>query len=999
MNDSAGSGTLLDEPTDLDEVPDEQVGEADADGPGADLPVPVDSPDHSGQSTMAWVSWGVVAACVVTVFIAMQPRLLFTNSTPTGGDMGAHVWGPRYLMDHLIPQLRLSGWSPDWYAGFPAYTFYMVVPSLFIVLLAAGPPWWLTPFLLAALGFGTYQAQERITSPARRTLLLAAAGLVAVLCVPVPYNVSFKLVSVAGLCAMPLAAFALARAAKLPFPGPPLIAVASLVFLFDNGYTILGGNIASTMAGEFAFSISLMFALLYLAVLVKGSRTGTDRALGAFLFALVTLCHLIPAIFAAVATVVYLLTRREDREPWWDRNRNGRLAAGGVVAVVLLSLWLAPSAFPLVATVAAVALFVSFDARVLKWSAVVLPVGGLLSGFWFVPFYLNSPYLNDMGWEKYTDYAKHLWPDPAVNNMPYRNVVFALAALGIVLSLVHRVRLGWYLSLMMLVLAWTFRYLPQYRLWNARLLPFYFLCVTLLAGLAVALVLRSLAVVVQDVRQRREEPVLVGAVGAVVTFAVVLVAILGPLRFLPGGTSVADPAKPGGQMYSWMGLDFRGTNFVSDWARWNYSGLEGKPAWPEYKGIVDTMTQVGKDQGCGRAMWEYEPDLNRFGTPMALMLLPYFTKSCIGSMEGLYFEASSTTPFHFLNQSELSAQPSRAQRDMPYSDFNIEQGISHLQLLGVKYYMAVSDKAKAAAASDPRLTEVASTGKWKVYEIADAQQVVGLKYDPVVLNDTDDHIDGWVYDKERPEPAEGQVVAQKTPGPAVDWYNDPTRWEVPLATSGPASWPRAQPSDTAPPKKSVTQAKVSDVVTTDRSISFKVDRTGSPVLVKTSYFPNWKVSGASGPYRVSPNQMVVVPTSKVVTLTYGRSAIDLLGIFLTLVGMALLALLVRSDSRRSLALAHEAATVPTLETLPTLATVPTLGESGEPVDPDPTDGAADDDPTGDPVDEAQDEPEPEQEPEPDLDEPEFDDVDAGATGADDADGPDSGDTESDPDPE
>ncbi|MFM7061964.1 MAG: hypothetical protein ACKO04_00510, partial [Actinomycetes bacterium] len=698
-----------------------------------------------------------------------------------------------------------------------------------------------------------------------------------------------------------------------------------------------GGNIASTMAGEFAFSISLMFSLLYLAVLIRGTRTGTDRALGAFLLAMVALCHLIPAIFAVVATFVYVLTRREDRDPWWDRDRNGRLGAAALVLVVLLSLWLVPSVFPLLATVAAVALFVSPDSRAFKWSAVVLPVGGLLSGFWVVPFYLNSPYLNDMGWEKYTDYAKRLWPDPAVANMPYRNVVFALAALGIVLSLVHRVRLGWFLALMVMVLAWAFRYLPQYRLWNARLLPFYFLCLSLLAGLAVALVLRSLAVVVQDVQRRREEPVLVGAVGSGVALAVVLVALLGPLRFLPGGQLVADPAKPGGQMYSWLGLDFRNANFVSDWARWNYSGLEGKPAWPEYKGVIDTMSRVGEEQGCGRAMWEYEPDLNRFGTPMALMLLPYFTKSCIGSMEGLYFEASSTTPFHFLNQSELSAQPSRAQRDMPYSDFNLEQGISHLQLLGVKYYMAVSDTAKAAAAADPRLTEVAATGKWKVFEIADTEQVVGLRFDPVVLKGTDDHIDGWVYDKERPAPAEGQLVASKTPGPAVDWYNDPTRWEVPLATSGPDSWPRVDPDDTSPPRRAVTPAKVSDVVTTDRSISFRVDRTGSPVLLKTSYFPNWKVSGATGPYRVSPNQMVVVPTSTQVTLTYGRSGIDLLGVFLSLVGLALLAMLVRSDSRRSLQLAQAAATLPTL---PTRETLPTLDPvTGEPVDTAP--GASD----------------------------------------------------------
>ena len=42
---------------------------------------------------------------------------------------------------------------------------------------------------------------------------------------------------------------------------------------------------------------------------------------------------------------------------------------------------------------------------------------------------------------------------------------------------------------------------------------------------------------------------------------------------------------------------------------------------------------------------------------MALMLLPYWTDGCIGSMEGLYFESSATTPYHFLNQSELSEAP------------------------------------------------------------------------------------------------------------------------------------------------------------------------------------------------------------------------------------------------------------------------------------------------------------------------------------------------------
>ena len=82
------------------------------------------------MSIQNWVGWTIVLGASLLVFISLNPRLLLTDSTATGGDMGAHVWGPRFLMDHLLPSLRLTGWTPDWYAGFPAYVYYMVVPSL-----------------------------------------------------------------------------------------------------------------------------------------------------------------------------------------------------------------------------------------------------------------------------------------------------------------------------------------------------------------------------------------------------------------------------------------------------------------------------------------------------------------------------------------------------------------------------------------------------------------------------------------------------------------------------------------------------------------------------------------------------------------------------------------------------------------------------------------------------------------------------------------------------
>ena len=57
------------------------------------------------------------------------------------------------------------------------------------------------------------------------------------------------------------------------------------------------------------------------------------------------------------------------------------------------------------------------------------------------------------------------------------------------------------------------------------------------------------------------------------------------------------------------------------------------------------------------------------------------------------------------------------------------------------------------------------------------------------------------------------------------------------------------------------------------------------MLVKASYFPNWKADGAEGPWRVGPNLMVVVPTSTHVSLHYGYTTVDYLGWFLTLLGV------------------------------------------------------------------------------------------------------------------
>ena len=509
-----------------------------------------------------------------------------------------------------------------------------------------------------------------------------------------------------------------------------------------------------------------------------------------------------------------------------------------------------------------------WDRRRWLWTVPVFVVAGLLSAWWSLAFELRLPYATNMGYEKITSYlttlftAKLTW-------------LFVIAGIGAVLSVVRRRRVGSFLTIMAVLSAIVFRIAPQSRLWNARVIPFWYLCLYLLVGVAFYEVGNLIVEAIRgdliiDLRARSETRPTAIVVVPLVTLVIALIWVGYPLRLLPFGHTLSASNK-----YDWLGITSSDQSFIPDWVTWNYSGYESpaKPRATEYFALVDAMGQIGKTVGCGRAMWEYEPELNDMGTPDALMLLPYWTKGCIGSMEGLYYESSATTPYHFLNAAELSLQPSNPVRGLPYSSSpNVSLGIDHLQMFGVKYYMAISPQTQQQANADSSLKLIKRLGPftvnyttggingkqqryWNIYEIVDSTLVTPLANQPVVMTGTAGGNSAWL-------------------NASVSWYTAPSRWDVYEAATGPASWARVSPTDVSPPKKPLPPVHVSDVKVHEESMSFDVDRVGVPVVVNTSYYPNWQASGAKGPYRVTPNLMVVIPTSKHVTLNYGATPLN-----------------------------------------------------------------------------------------------------------------------------
>jgi hypothetical protein len=778
-----------------------------ADGEPTD---PTSRPARTFPSLQLFSTIVIVGGTMLFLLATLHPSLIFRNNTPTGGDMGAHVWGPAFLRDNLLSNFRLSGWTMDWYSGFPIYRFYMVVPAIFIVLLD----------------------------------------------VVLPYGIAFKIVAVIGIVALPLCAWAFGRLARFVYPIPELFAVAAAVFLYDESFTIYGGNIASTMAGEFSFSISLAFGVLGLGFLARGLDTGKHRTTAAVLIALSALCHGIVLIFVF----------------------------GGAAVMVLLHA----------------------GRRRLLFGVMTIGAAVLLAAFWVFPFLTSHAFMTDMKYEpRPSGAADSFWDMYFPLTAFWDIVIMTLALVGFAASILRRRIIGVWLGVMMILLFIgvyiTRDSLPVIGLlWNPRLLPFLYLCRYFLVMIGLwSIAAAGLRLISAERETTTNDPSYVTSHHLLrnVTAWVVALGVLCIIGFrfqqLPGGSIVTK--SDGTSQYAWGPFRAKSDNksFVDGWARWNFEGYEGKGSYGEYHGIVQTLKRLGEDpnHGCGRALWENSGDLNKYGTTMALMLLPFWTDGCIGSQEGLFFEAAGTTPYHFISAAALSKQSSNPVRELRYDNNDAAKGVRYLQELGVRYYMAFTTEAINSAATQPALLEVARSGPWVVYEVEASDWVVPMKRQPVVVNKRDgDQRERWLE-------------------LGSSWFQRGEEWAATPVADGPDAWQRidvavdldrrvGEPGDPSRNVDIVTPVQEIDVVDLpevtisnfkrgQESVSFTVDKVGVPVLVRVSYFPNWKVDGADGPYRAAPNMMVVVPTSNDVRLHYSSATIDKVAYLLTLIGIVI----------------------------------------------------------------------------------------------------------------
>ena len=250
---------------------------------------------------IGYLEVGIVIAtlCVLEIFLIsnLQPKYLFMDTTTVGGDTPAHNYIASHLRDSLLGKGQIVSWAGGWWCGFPMFQFYFSLPYICMVLL---------------------------------DLLL-------------PFNIAFKLVSIAGIMLLPVAAWTACRVMRLPKPIPLVAALLTIPILFDHSHTMWGVNIYSTLAGMISNSMSFPLMLLFLASIWRDAEDQRFRITTVLLLTAVLASHFFTSIVGLLtAAIIPFLRPRKDMP-------KVLLILGGEVAlaVTLMSWWLVPLIFKL----------------------------------------------------------------------------------------------------------------------------------------------------------------------------------------------------------------------------------------------------------------------------------------------------------------------------------------------------------------------------------------------------------------------------------------------------------------------------------------------------------------------------------------------------------------------------------------------------------------------------------------------------------------------------
>ena len=684
---------------------------------------------------------------VLVLFLRVD--LVFENNTPTGGDMGAHIVAIDTFIKDFIPNFQINGWSNDWFSGYPLYYFYFPLPAI------------ITFFF---------------------NLIF-------------PFGVAFKIMVVMSMILVVFSIEKLMR--NTPNHISIFGATAGLFYVFTESFTIYGGNLASTLAGQFSFGYSLAFANLSIFYLIK-SNNNFRFPISSIFLALCLLSHLIPFIVYSPIYAFYWLAKKQ--------NLNQR--------VLSISIFLA---------------------LVSRWSISLL---------------VNLEYTTNMSYTPFSKLEDLIKEDI----LP---MVFILISLLVVKhkNLIKNKTYNIFDLYIISSSVLLYFFVPEGALWNGRLIPFFNLGVIFLFFKAIEIFIEDI-----DLFQHGVSVLTITFLGGTIYCLyifyekwsnnqpylnlyipiILLIMIFAILNF----NNVAIQLN-----MLIVSLIFSTVSFLPHWLNWNFTGYEGKNDWNQIQSLYSQLDNLKP----GRIMWEPNSDMNKYGTPMTLMTIPYFTKHT--SMEGLYFDSSITTPFHFISVSGLAKRPSNPVGGLSYINNQFDKGVDYLYDLGVDYFISYTEEIESKAINSDRLTYLFSSDPFSVFQVNSSK---------IELINQDIE----VFSKVNKQQGILSSVFRDT--------NISNFFEKAYENFGELDETRIietsnniliQPSN----KKDL---EVTGLEITNKKISFFTNNPGELHLIKISYFPNWSISNGLGPFRTSPSFMSVIPNQEYVEINFQKTPLE-----------------------------------------------------------------------------------------------------------------------------
>ena len=680
------------------------------------------------------------------LLIFLRVELVFSDLLPTGGDMGAHIVPTKFFVTELFNNFKLSGWSQDWFAGYPIYYFYFPLPPIITSLLN---------FLF-------------------------------------PFSISFKAMVLISQVLLVISIEMLMRknSKEFSFFGFGV----GLLYLLTESFTIFGGNLASSLAGQYSFTYSVAFANLSIFFLMK-SKYQYSTEIASLLIGLSVLSHLIPFIIYLPIFVFYFLKSN-------------------------VKIYKKFSAF----------LFFSFIA--LRFS---------------ISLFLNLEFTTNMTYTPYTQISDLVKSD--ILPFAIGAVIYIISSYKTFLKEVT----GFEMYLI-LISIYLFFYGPESALWNGRIVPFFNLGIIILFFNLLHFDIKNLTKKIQGKYTLFMFVLLInsyfmylyyskwGNTYSTTTISVILIVLFMFLISMNSDNFL---------IYTTLvSLTFGTLSYLPHWLNWNFSGYESKNNWSDITTLYEALDSLEP----GRIMWEPNSDLNKYGTPMVLMTIPMFTDH--QSVEGLYFDSSITTPFHFLTVSGLAERPSNPVGGLTYINGEFDKGFRLMDELGVDYFIAYTSSIKDKANSNENFNFLFSNEVFNVYSINTKK--VELVEDSLYIFESPDFYDRLKNAVLREGSEESFFEA------AYKNFKDESNYKI------------IENYDNSFADKSDKNAEllISDLNIQNNLITFKTNKPNQLHLIKVSYFPNWKITNGYGPFRISPSFMAVVPKDEIVEIKFESSNVE-----------------------------------------------------------------------------------------------------------------------------